>query len=60
MAKKKTKNKVASTKYKKYVVSGTSVTRKQSCPKCGPGIFLAEHKSRSTCGKCGYTVFKKE
>ncbi|MCD6403782.1 MAG: 30S ribosomal protein S27ae, partial [Nanoarchaeota archaeon] len=26
---------------------------------CGPGVFLAEHKDRFSCGKCGYTEFKK-
>lgn len=26
----------------------------KSCPKCGPGIRLAEHKDRRSCGKCGY------
>ena len=31
----------------------------RSCPKCGPGIRLAEHKDRYACGKCGYTQFKK-
>ena len=24
------------------------------CPKCGPGVKLAEHKDRFSCGKCGY------
>ncbi len=24
------------------------------CPKCGPGVRLAEHKDRRSCGKCGY------
>ena len=24
------------------------------CPKCGPGVKLANHKSRLACGKCGY------
>ena len=24
------------------------------CPKCGPGIHLAEHANRRSCGKCGY------
>ncbi len=24
------------------------------CPKCGPGVKLAEHTNRSSCGKCGY------
>jgi small subunit ribosomal protein S27Ae len=26
----------------------------KSCPKCGPGIRLADHKDRKACGKCGY------
>lgn len=29
------------------------------CPRCGVGYFLAEHKDRRSCGKCGYTEFKK-
>lgn len=33
-------------------------TRKH-CPKCGPGVFMAEHENRVSCGKCGYTEFKK-
>jgi small subunit ribosomal protein S27Ae len=60
VAKKKPKNKVASKKYAKYTVSGDKVERKQCCPKCGPGIFMAEHKDRNTCGTCGYTEFKKK
>ncbi|HLC37997.1 MAG TPA: hypothetical protein VJI71_00935 [Candidatus Norongarragalinales archaeon] len=24
------------------------------CPKCGPGVRLADHKDRVSCGKCGY------
>ncbi|MEM2175090.1 MAG: 30S ribosomal protein S27ae [Candidatus Micrarchaeia archaeon] len=24
------------------------------CPKCGPGVKLAEHSDRFSCGKCGY------
>lgn len=31
---------------------------RRNCPKCGEGIFLAEHKDRLSCGKCGYTEFK--
>jgi len=34
--------------------------KNRSCPKCGPGIFLAGHKDRLTCGKCGYTEFKEK
>ncbi|MBU0590650.1 30S ribosomal protein S27ae [Candidatus Micrarchaeota archaeon] len=26
----------------------------KSCPKCGTGVRLAEHKERRSCGKCGY------
>lgn len=58
MAKKKVKNKVPSKRYEKYKIEGKTIKRALSCPKCGPGIFLAEHKDRQTCGKCSYTVFK--
>ncbi|MCX8194692.1 MAG: 30S ribosomal protein S27ae [Candidatus Micrarchaeota archaeon] len=27
---------------------------KKACPKCGPGVRLAEHSDRRACGKCGY------
>ena len=30
------------------------------CPKCGPGVFLAVHKNRISCGRCSYTEFNKE
>lgn len=33
--------------------------KNKSCPKCGAGVFMAEHKNRFHCGKCGYTEFKK-
>ncbi len=26
----------------------------KSCPKCGAGVRLGEHKDRRACGKCGY------
>jgi small subunit ribosomal protein S27Ae len=44
---------------KLYEVSGESLKRKaRFCPKCGPGVFMAEHQNRISCGKCGYTEFK--
>ena len=44
-----------------YKVSGNKAERtKPTCPKCGPGIFMATHKDRVSCGKCGYTEFKKK
>ncbi len=48
-----------SAKWKMYVVEGGTIKRRKFCPKCGPGVFLAEHKDRFSCGKCGYTEFKK-
>jgi small subunit ribosomal protein S27Ae len=37
---------------------GKLVKDLNSCPRCGPGFFLANHADRLTCGKCGYTKFK--
>ena len=46
--------------HKFYEVSGSKVKKiKQSCPRCGQGVFLAEHKNRTSCGRCGYTEFRK-
>jgi small subunit ribosomal protein S27Ae len=55
--KKPHKNKPTSKKYKKYIIEGGSVKRAKACPRCGPGIFLAVHKNRLSCGKCKYTEF---
>ncbi len=39
---------------------GLKLQRKRKvCPRCGAGVFLAEHKDRYSCGKCGYTEFRK-
>jgi len=47
----------ASAKWSKYGVEDGKLVRKaEFCPTCGPGIFLAVHKDRKTCGRCGYTV----
>jgi small subunit ribosomal protein S27Ae len=58
--KKPHKNKPTSKKYSLYVVSGESVKRAKSCPRCGAGVFLASHKDRAHCGKCGYTEFSRK
>lgn len=71
MAKKKVEKKGKKEKVKKegkrmsslYDVSGESIIRKNKyCPKCGPGMFLAQHKNRVVCGKCAYVemLSKKE
>lgn len=47
-------------RYELYDVSGGEIERlRSSCPRCGPGIFMADHGDRFACGKCGYTEFKK-
>ncbi len=47
-----------------YAIEGDKLKRKNvSCPKSGTGVFMANHKDRRTCGKCGYMekiVAKKE
>ena len=48
---------------KVYEIKGDTLVRKNRfCPKCGPGTFLAMHKDRKTCGKCGYSekIVKQE
>ena len=47
------KNKLTSKKYKHY----SEGKKDKVCPRCGAGIFLAQHKDRLYCGKCHYTEF---
>ncbi len=44
-------------KYK--VEDGKLVRTNPFCPKCGPGVFMADHGDRYHCGRCGYTIWKK-
>ncbi len=61
MAKKESKKSQPSQKWKKYAVDGGKVKRTgRTCPKCGDGVFLAVHKDRASCGKCGYTESKSK
>lgn len=39
------------------VEGGKAVAQRKYCPRCGPGVFMAQHKDRLSCGKCGYTEF---
>ena len=46
-------------KHIQYSIEGDKVIRtKKFCPRCGMGVFLADHKDRHHCGRCGYTEFK--
>ncbi len=40
------------------VENGKIVRLRRHCPKCGDGVFLADHKDRLSCGSCGYTEYK--
>ncbi len=52
------KGEQAKTKF--YAAEGGKLkTLRRSCPRCGPGVFMAEHGDRWSCGRCGYTEFKK-
>lgn len=42
------------------IQEGKIIRKKRFCPRCGPGVFLAEHKDRYSCGKCGYTEYKRK
>ena len=45
-----------SKKWEAYEAKGDELKRtRKSCPKCGGGVFLAQHKDRVSCGKCGYS-----
>jgi ubiquitin-small subunit ribosomal protein S27Ae len=57
--KKSEKKKTKTSKSSYYKAEGEKVLRaKKSCQKCGSGVFMAEHKNRFACGKCGYTEWK--
>lgn len=44
-----------------YDVKDDKVIRtRRTCPECGPGVFLAKHKDRESCGRCGHTEFTKK
>ena len=47
----------AGAKWSKFSVEdGKLVVKGETCPECGPGVFLAIHKDRKSCGRCGHTV----
>ena len=47
----------ANSKWSKYKIEDDKLVRGDSCPtpSCGPGVFLAVHKDRKSCGKWGDT-----
>jgi len=61
MAKKTKKKQKKTKKGEQYTVNGSELKRKgKFCPKCGSGVFMAEHKDRHSCGTCAYTEWKQK
>ncbi|MBP2146869.1 small subunit ribosomal protein S27Ae [Methanofollis sp. W23] len=60
-AKKKGAAPAAAVKRSAYfkVEGDKAAPQRKYCPRCGPGVFMAQHKDRLACGKCGYTEFTK-
>ncbi|MEM0367018.1 MAG: 30S ribosomal protein S27ae [Candidatus Nitrosocaldus sp.] len=47
--------------WKYYMVEDDRIKRvRRECPRCGRGVFMAEHSDRVTCGRCNYTEFKRK
>ena len=59
MAKKEKKEKKSKGIWELYESSGGLKRKNKSCPKCGSGTFMAQHKDRYACGKCQYSEFVK-
>ena len=57
---KEVKKKKTSKRWENYDASSGLKRKNKFCPKCGSGIFLAEHMNRLTCGSCSYTEFKSK
>lgn len=58
--KKKKHKKKPYTVSKFYRIEDGKLNRSRKfCPVCGPGTFLADHGDRLSCGRCGYTEWKK-
>ncbi len=55
MAKKQKKARKLNQVWKLY---DKSSKKNPECPKCGPGVFLAKHSNRTSCGRCGYAEMK--
>lgn len=48
-----------SKKWKLYKIENGKIVRSRPfCPRCGPGVFMADHGDRYYCGRCGYTQKK--
>ena len=60
MAKKQKKPRKPNQVWKLYEAKDKLSRKNPECPKCGPGYFMAVHKDRKNCGKCGYSEMGKK
>ena len=58
--KKKATEKKPKTTRKLYQSYSEGKSKNRMCPKCGPGMFMGNHKDRVVCGSCGYVEFTKK
>ena len=44
-------------KWNKYSIDddGKLQRKAEFCKQCGPGVFMAIHANRKSCGRCGFT-----
>lgn len=49
-------------KWNKYSIGEDGKLQRKSefCKICGPGVFMAIHANRKSCGRCGYTEMTDE
>jgi len=48
----------SNSKWSKYSVEDGKLIRKGvACEYCGPGVFMAVHSDRTSCGQCGHTIY---
>ncbi len=62
MSKEETESKVKSKRSisSYYVVESGKLKRLLPfCERCGPGYFMADHGDRFSCGRCGFTRYKR-
>lgn len=57
---KRVKSKLGRLRYYSVAKDGSLKVLKKSCERCGPGVFMASHANRESCGKCFLTKFKNE
>ncbi len=56
----RSKVKLAILRYYKVEADGQVQHLRRECKQCGASVFMANHKDRQSCGKCGLTFMLQE